>query len=230
MKTIGVIGAMAEEVELLKNKLENVRTESAAGLTIYLGTLADKQVVLCQSGMGKVAAAAATQLLCTKYHIDAMINSGIAGNMSAAIGVGDVVLSREVTYHDAEIGMIKKAYPFMESYMGDKRLLSAAKQACAESGVNCIEGKVATGDLFIGDKALKQKIKDFCSPDCVEMEGAAVAHISCKNDVPFIIIRAMSDNADETALEHLVVKQFDTTEYSDKAAQICEKTIRYVQL
>ena len=229
MKTIGVIGAMEEEVELLKNMLSDVTSEECAGLKFYIGNLADKKVVLCQSGMGKVAAAAATQVLCTKYQIDAMINSGIAGNMTAKIGVGDVVLSKEVTYHDAEIGMIKKAYPYMESYMGDERLLKAALIACQSENVKAIQGKIATGDLFVGEKQLKDKIKAFCNPDCVEMEGAAVAHISCKNNVPFLIIRAMSDNADEAAKQELVVKQFDTSEYSDKAAHICAKTIENMQ-
>ncbi|MEG0091528.1 MAG: 5'-methylthioadenosine/adenosylhomocysteine nucleosidase, partial [Oscillospiraceae bacterium] len=70
-------------------------------------------------------------------------------------------------------------------------------------------------------------IKAFCNPDCVEMEGAAIAHIACKNDIPFVIIRAMSDNADEKAFENLVTKQFDTSEYCDKAADICELCIKY---
>ena len=228
MNTIGVIGAMPEEVILLKNKLSDVTTEKVAGLEVYIGTLHGKKVVVCQSGMGKVNAGAATQLLITKYGIEAIINSGIAGNMSTKIGVGDVVLSKEVTYHDAQLSMIKQAYPYLESYNGDESLIKAAQKACDEVQVNALVGKVATGDLFICEKEIKAKIKEFCNPDCVEMEGAAIAHIACKNDIPFIIIRAMSDNTDEAALEHLVIKKFDISEYCDKAATICEKTIEYV--
>lgn len=227
MKKIGVIGAMPEEVSLLRDRLADLKEEKTAGLTVYYGTLYGKQVYLCQSGMGKVAAGAATQLLATKYGIEAIINSGIAGNMTSKIGVGDVVLSKEVTYHDAQIDMINQAYPFMDMYKGDDALLSAAGRACRDTDTKYIEGRIATGDLFIGDSALKKKIADFCSPDCVEMEGAAIAHISCKNDIPFLIIRAMSDNADEKATEEIVEAKFDVSAYCDKAADICELCIKY---
>lgn len=230
MTTIGVIGAMPEEVTLLRDKLANLETEKVAGLTVYTGHLYGKRVVLCQSGMGKVNAAAATQLLVTKYGINAIINSGIAGNMTSKVGIGDVVLSREVMYHDAQLDMIKQAYPFLESYKGDEKLIAAAQRACTECDVKAIAGKIATGDLFIGEAALKQKIADFCAPDCVEMEGAAIAHVASKNDIPFIIIRAMSDNADEAGHELLVVKKFDMSRYCDTAATICEKTIQYAEI
>ncbi len=227
MKTIGVIGAMPEEVTLLKSRMSGLTEEKVAGLTVYTGTLHGKTVVLCQSGMGKVAAGATTQLLVTKYGIDAIINSGIAGNMTSKVGVGDVVISKEVTYHDTEISMIAQAYPNMDSYFADEKMIAAAEKACDETNTHHIVGKIATGDRFIGETALKNAIADFCNPDCVEMEGAAIAHIACKNDIPFLIIRSMSDNADETAREELVEKHFDISEYCDKAADICELTIKY---
>lgn len=229
MNSIGVIGAMPEEVILLKNKLTDLATEKVAGLEVYSGKLHGKKVFLCQSGMGKVAAAAAAQVLITKFGIEAIINSGIAGNFSAEIGVGDVVISKEITYHDAQIDMVKQAYPFMESYKGDKNMLDAAKKACEETKTGYILGKIATGDQFICEAAAKTKIKELCNPDCVEMEGAAIAHVACKNDIPFVIIRAMSDNADEKAFEHLVTKKFDMSEYCDKAADICELCIKYCE-
>ncbi len=227
MKTIGVIGAMPEEITLLKGKMADVSTEKVAGLEIITGTLHGKNVVLTQSGMGKVAAGAATQLLVTKYGIEAIMFSGIAGNMTSKIGVGDVVLSREVVYHDAEIPMIAQHYPNMDSYFADENLIAAASRACEETDTTYIVGKIATGDKFIGETAQKNAIAAFCDPDCVEMEGAAIAHIACKNDIPFIIIRSMSDNADETAREELVEKHFDISEYCDKAADICELCIKY---
>lgn len=227
MKTIGVIGAMPEEITLLKSRMTDVAVEKVAGLEIFTGTLHGKKVVLTQSGMGKVAAAAATQLLITKYGIDAIMFSGIAGNMTSKIGVGDVVVSKEVTYHDAEISMIAQHYPNMNSYFADENMIAAASRACEETSTAYITGKIATGDRFIGETAQKNAIAAFCDPDCVEMEGAAIAHIACKNDIPFVIIRAMSDNADETAREELVEKHFDISEYCDKAADICELTIKY---
>ncbi len=228
MKTIGIIGAMPTEVSLLKSRLSDLESEKVAGLEIFKGSLHGKTVLVCQSGMGKVAAGAATQLLITKYGIDAIINSGIAGNMSSKIGVGDVVISKEVTYHDAEITMINQHYPNMDSYFAGEEMIAAAEKACRDTDIKYIVGKIATGDKFIGDSAVKRSIKDFCDPDCVEMEGAAIAHIACKNDIPFVIIRAMSDNADEKATEELVVKQFDTSAYCDKAADICELCVKYL--
>ena len=227
MKTIGVIGAMPTEVILLKNKLTDLQCDKVAGLEIFKGQLHGKTVVVCQSGMGKVAAGAATQLLVTKYSIDAIINSGIAGNLSPKIGVGDVVVSKEVTYHDAELSMVSQHYPHMNSYFADEKLIAAAEKACEETNTKHIVGKVATGDKFVGDSEVKNAIKAFCAPDCVEMEGAAIAHIACKNDIPFVIIRAMSDNADEKAMEELVVQNYDTSAYCDKSADICELCIKY---
>ena len=159
MTTIGVIGAMPEEVTLLKNKLSNLGEEKTAGLTVYTGTLGDKNVVLCQSGMGKVNAAAATQLLITKFGIDAIINSGIAGNMTSKIGVGDVVLSKEVMYHDAQLDMIKQAYPFLESYNGNEKLLTAAQKACAELNVTALTGRIATGAFLSAMQNSNRKLQ-----------------------------------------------------------------------
>ncbi len=227
MDKIGVIGAMPEEVVLLKNRLANVSSEKLAGLEIFKGQLHGKTVYVCQSGMGKVAAGAATQLLITKYGIEAIINSGIAGNMTSKISVGDVVISKEVIYHDAEISMISQHYPNMNSYFANENMINAAEKACAETKTNYIVGKIATGDKFIGETSIKMQIKEFCNPDCVEMESAAIAHIACKNDIPFLIIRSMSDDADEAGREKLVVKQFDISEYCDKAADICELCIKY---
>ncbi len=228
MKTIAVIGAMPTEVSLLKNRLSDVRQENIAGLNIFIGTLHSKTVLVCQSGMGKVAAGAAAQVLITKYGIDALINSGIAGNMSSEITVGDVVISKEVLYHDAQLDMISQHYPHLESYTAKDELIAAAKKACQDTDTKFLVGKIATGDKFIGDSKTKKEINDFCNPDCVEMEGAAIAHICSKNDIPFVIIRAMSDDADEKAHDELVVKQFDTQEYCDKAADICELCIKYI--
>ena len=227
MKTIGIIGAMPQEVALLKSRLSNLSEEKVAGLDIFKGDMHGKTVILCQCGMGKVARGAATQLMITKYGIEAIVFSGIAGNMTDKIGVGDVCLSKEVVYHDAEITMIDQHYPYHDSYKGDENLIKAAGRACEETNTKYIVGKIATGDKFVGDTRTKNAIKASCDPDCVEMEGAAIAHIACKNDIPFLIIRAMSDNADEQATETLVVKHFDAAEYCDKAADICELTVKY---
>ena len=217
---IGIMGAMPDEVDQLCAKLENVTVEPYGGVEYHKGTLAGKQVVVCCAGMGKAQAAAATQLLCTHFGATAIVFSGIAGNMTDKIGVGDVCLGGTLVYHDGEPRMFAETYPHQQEFYSDARLLAAAASACEAAGVKHIVGKIATGDRFVGDKATKEAIAAKCAPDCVEMEGAAVAHIAAKNNVPFVILRAMSDNADESAYETLVVKQFDVGEYCRTAAKI----------
>ena len=228
MKMIGILGAMPDEIAQLNAALSNKKETALGGNTFFEGDLAGKHVVLVCAGMGKVNAAAAAQLLITSFGVNALVFSGIAGNMTTKIGIGDVVISRAVMYHDAENRMIAEAYPHLEAFSPDSALIAAAEHACHDVGVNCIVGMIATGDTFVGDSATKQRIKDFCNPDCVEMEGAAVGHIAAKNDIPFVILRAMSDNSDEAAYETLVGKPFDIRDYCNTAARICEEIVREI--
>ena len=195
------MGAMPDEVDQLCARLENVTKENYAGVEYHCGTLQGKQVVVCCAGMGKANAASTVQVLCTKYGIDKLIFSGIAGNMTSKIGIGDVCVGETVVYHEA------------------------ALDACTACGVKAIAGKIATGDTFVGDAETKKAIEEKCHPDCVEMEGAAVSQIAGRNGVPCVILRAMSDNADESGYEVLVVKQFSITEYVKTATEIVANMI-----
>lgn len=226
--TIGILGAMPEEVKLLAQRLGGESTRRVGGVDFYEGELFGHRVALCCAGMGKVNAAAATQLLITVFGAQAVIFSGIAGNMSDKIGIGDVVVSDKVCYHDAELSMICQSYPNLTEYTADARLVRAAEAACAEAGVTHIVGKVATGDLFVGDSAMKNAIKAKCDPACVEMEGAAVAHVASKNDVPFVIVRAMSDNSDEDGAAVLKGRAFDISEYCRKASEITARILEKI--
>ena len=217
---IGIMGAMPDEVDQLCAKLENVTVELYGGVEYHRGTLAGKQVVVCCAGMGKANAAATTQVLITRYGAEKIIFSGIAGNMTSKIGIGDVVIGKTVLYHDAQLDMICQNPPYLKEYAGDPALIAAAEKACAEAGVKALTGKIATGDLFVGDSETKAAIEAKCAPDCVEMEGAAVSQIAAKNDVPCVILRAMSDNADEDGHEVLVVKKFSIAEYAGDPALI----------
>ena len=199
---LGIMGAMPDEVDQLCAKLENVTVEPYGGVEYHKGTLAGKQVVVCCAGMGKANAAATTQVLITKFGAEKIIFSGIAGNMTS------------------KIGMICQNPPFLKEYSGDPALIAAAEAACAEAGVKALVGKIATGDLFVGDSETKAAIEAKCAPDCVEMEGAAVSQIAAKNGVPCVILRAMSDNADEDGHEVLVVKKFSISEYVATATKI----------
>ena len=200
---LGIMGAMPDEVDQLCAKLENVTVEPYGGVEYHKGTLAGKQVVVCCAGMGKANAAATTQVLITKFGAEKIIFSGIAGNMTSKIGIGDVVIGKTVLYHDAQLDMICQNPPFLKEYTGDPELIAAAEAACKAAGVKALTGKIATG-----------------APDCVEMEGAAVSQIAAKNGVPCVILRAMSDNADEDGHEVLVVKKFSIAEYVATATKI----------
>ena len=148
---LGIMGAMPDEVDQLCAKLENVTVEPYGGVEYHKGTLAGKQVVVCCAGMGKANAAATTQVLITKFGAEKIIFSGIAGNMTSKIGIGDVVIGKTVLYHDAQLDMICQNPPFLKEYTGDPELIAAAEAACAEAGVKALVGKIATGDMFVGD-------------------------------------------------------------------------------
>ena len=196
---IGIMGAMPDEVDQLCAKLEQVTKETYAGVEYHQGMLNGRQVVVCFSG--------------------------IAGNMTSKIGIGDVCVGETVVYHDAQNDMIAQSAPFTAEYHGDPALVKAALDACNACGVKAIAGKIATGDLFVGDAATKKAIEDKCQPDCVEMEGAAVSQVAARNGVPCVILRAMSDNADESGYEVLVVKKFSIGEYIKTATAIVANMI-----
>lgn len=221
-----IMGAMPDEVDQLAALLENRRTETYAGVEYVQGELEGKPVVLCCAGMGKANAASTVQVLASRYGADRLIFSGIAGNMSSEIGVGDVVIGKEVVYHDAEPDMICQSAPFLKEFAGDPALIAAAEEACRALGVTSLTGKIATGDQFVGDSATKAAIAAKCAPDCVEMEGAAVSQIAARNGIPCVVLRAMSDNADESGREKLVVKKFSIAEYVATATAIVHEMMK----
>ncbi len=217
---IGIMGAMPEEVDQLCARLSDVRVEDYGGVRYHCGSLAGRQVTVCCAGMGKANAAATTQVLISRYGAEKIVFSGVAGNMTSKIGIGDVVIGGTVLYHDADMDMLDQNPPYLDEYPGDPALIAAAEAACAEAGVKAIVGRIATGDRFVGDTGTKRRIEAACHPDCVEMEGAAVSQIAAKNGVPCVILRAMSDNADEDGYEVLVVRDFSIKEYVATATRI----------
>ena len=224
----GIMGAMPEEVDQLCAKLQDVTCETYAGVDYHRGTLHGKPVVVCCAGMGKANAASTVQVLCTRYGIERLIFSGVAGNMTSKIGIGDVCVGETVVYHDADMDMLCQSAPFTTEYHGDPALVRAALDACAACGVKAIAGKIATGDRFVGDAATKQAIAQACAPDCVEMEGAAVSQIAARNGVPCVVLRAMSDNADEAGYEVLVVRDFSIAEYVKTATAIVAYMVEHL--
>jgi adenosylhomocysteine nucleosidase len=219
MNKIGILGALPDEVELICKNLDNKKSEDYAGVTYYFGEKNGLKLVVCCAGMGKVNAASTTQVLITKYGVEAVLFSGIAGNMNKQIGIGDVVIANEVIYHDAELRMIKQSAPFTESFFASATLVNAAKKACEQNKVKYVVGRIATGDQFIGDVSIKNIIREKYNPDCVEMEGAATGHVCARNNIPFMVVRAMSDDCEES-VETLGAEEFDISDYANKAAAV----------
>lgn len=219
MQIIGIMGAIPEEVDIITAALEDSQMQTYAGVQYHIGKKHGKTVIACCAGMCKVNAAGTTQVLITKFGADAIIFSGIAGNMSSEIGIGDVVISGEVVYHDADLRMIAQSAPGTRSYTANPLLIDAVKKACEACKVHYLVGRIATGDQFVGDTETKNRIKAQCNPACVEMEGAAVGHVAQRNGVPFVVIRAMSDNCEES-VESLGAEEFDVSEYVKTSSAI----------
>ena len=204
-KKVGIIGAMSVELKLLKSKLEeNPAVTKAGGMTFTEGKINGISVVLVQSGVGKVNAALCAQRLILKFGCTHIINTGIAGAMAYGLKVLDFVASTDAVYHDMDatgFGYKKTEIPQMKcsDFPADGKMLEAARSAFKEFPAEhkLVFGRIATGDQFISDKEKKSAIQETCSPACVEMEGAAVAHACWINEIPFVIIRCMSDMADD---------------------------------
>ena len=207
MKKLGIIGAMAVEVETLKGKMVNLTVSQKAGMEFYEGTLCELPVVVVVCGVGKVNAALCVQVLCDLYGVTHIVNTGVAGSLCADLDIGDLVVSREAVYHDFDCHILNDAYVVgqvpgrpVRAFPADKELMAFAFQAAEEvtPGHTTI-GTVASGDQFICDKGVKQTIVENTGAVCTEMEGAAIAHAAWRNGVPYVVIRAISDKADDSA-------------------------------
>ncbi len=204
---LGIIGAMSEEVANLKDCMENVSISTAAGMDFYQGTLAGKDVVIVRSGIGKVNAAVCSQILADRYHVTGIINTGIAGSLRNEINIGDIVLSKDTLQHDMDatgFGYSVGQIPQMDNsiFQGDSRMIETARECCTrvipEIGVHV--GRIVSGDQFVSDRAKKAWLTETFAGYCTEMEGAAIAQVAYLNKIPFLIIRAISDKADDSAI------------------------------
>ena len=215
MKPIGIIGAMGLEVEELRDALEDRAETVLAGRSFYSGRLGGTGVVVVCSGIGKANAAITTQLLIDHFAVRAVINTGIAGGALPDIRVRDVVVSDTVVYHDMDPRILAIGYPHLQEFTADEELSQKALRAC-EGRVRALRGRIATGDQFIADSAVKADIVARTAPACVEMEGGAIAHTAASNGVPFVVIRSISDNADDEA--EMSYETFERIAASDAAA------------
>lgn len=207
MNRIGIIGAMDEEVCVLKEKMELEENVNFAGMEFYKGKLLDREVVIVRSGIGKVNAAICTQILISNFQIDAVINTGVAGAVHEDLEVGDLVISEDVIEHDFDVtgfgGYKLGQIPRMEEYIfkADGKLIEAALKAVEHKtlGHKALVGRVLSGDVFVASPDKKDFLWTEFKGYCTEMEGAAIGHTCYVNHIPFVVIRAMSDKADGTA-------------------------------
>ena len=206
MKKIGIIGAMEVEIASLKSAMKVSRMLKKAQMEFLEGELEGCQAVVVRSGIGKVNAAVCTQILVDEFGVDGVINTGIAGSLKAEINIGDIVLSTDVLHHDMDatgfgypLGQIPQMDAF--SFQADEQMRKLAKEVCEEVNpeIRVFEGRVVSGDQFISSREVKDKIKENFDGCCTEMEGAAIAQTAYLNQIPFVIIRAISDKADDSA-------------------------------
>lgn len=226
LKKIGIIGAMDVEVDTLLAELKPNAGETAVKSTVlgertYVeGVLDGVSVVVVRCGVGKVNAGMVAQALVLKFGVTNIINTGIAGAMASGLKIQDFVVSTSAVYHDFDVtgfGYPVCKVPGMDfvDFPMDEKMIQAAEKAYAEMDHgehSLVKGKIASGDQFISDKAKKNYIKEICNPACVEMEGAAIAHACYLYKTPCVVIRCMSDMADDTVEK--------TYEFNEKSAAI----------
>ncbi len=226
MKRIGIIGAMEIEVQRLKKEIQVNRVVEKASMEFNQGTYQGKEIVVVRSGIGKVNAAMCAQILVDEFQVELIINTGIAGGIADGIEIGDIVISEDALQHDMdatgfgyEVGVI----PQMETsvFAADPKIVQLADQVCKKENpdINTYIGRIVSGDQFISSREKKEWLGDTFKGYCAEMEGAAIAQAAYLNHVKFVIIRAISDKADNTACE-------DYPQFEQKAAEHAVKLVK----
>lgn len=225
---IGIIGAMEVEVTTLRDAMVDKRTTTFAGMDFNEGKLGSRQVVVVRSGVGKVNAALCVQILVDRFGVDAVINTGVAGSLDNSIEIGDIVVSTDALQHDVDatvFGYAPGEIPQLgiTAFSAHTALRSACVEACREvdPDIQVHEGRVVSGDQFVSDGRTKARLAREFKGSCCEMEGAAIAQACWLNDVPFVVIRAISDKADGS--EKVLYPVFEK-----KAAMHCARLVRRV--
>lgn len=223
---IGIIGAMEEEVAVLKQAMETRETVSYASMDFCKGKLCGKDVVIVRSGIGKVNAGICAQILVDKFNVGMLINTGIAGSLDAAIDIGDMVISTDLVEHDMDasifgdpVGQVPRMDTF--AFPADKSLVEKAVAANKEANpdIKTFTGRIVSGDQFVSSSEVKDRLVRLFAAKCTEMEGAAIAHAAYLNKVSCVIIRAISDKADNSA----------TMDYPTFEKKAIEHSVRLIQ-
>ena len=225
---IGIIGAMDVEVETLKNAADVSKKIIKAEMEFCEGKLGNVDVVIVKCGMGKVNAGICVQMLSDIFNVTHIINTGVAGSLNNALNIGDIVVAVDAVQHDYDVTPInfKKGeipYTGLVAFNTDEELREKAVNAVKKIAPNIqvIEGRICTGDQFISTKEQKNKITLSFGGDCCEMESGAIAQACYLNKIPFAIIRAIADKADQT-------QTVDFKEFEAETAKLCASVIEYM--
>lgn len=225
MTKLGIIGAMQEEIETLLGCMTEKNETKKAGSIFYDGVLEGLPVTVVECGIGKVNAALCTQILCDLFGVTHLVNTGIAGSLCAQLDIGDLVVSQDAMYHDMDVtafgypmGQVPQtkvvAFPADDTLIG----LAFAAAETVNPGHTKI-GRVASGDQFVSSKEAKERIVEITHALCTEMEGTAIAQTAYRNQLPFVILRAISDKADASA-------EMDYPTFESIAAHRCAAVTR----
>ena len=197
MKTISVIGAMPSELADIRRMLGDAEIKRISGFDFYINEYKGNKIVNACCGIAKVNAALCTQVMIDNFSPDYIINAGVAGGMNSAVKVCDIVISTEVLPHDLDAHFLADYPPYCAVFKADDTLMNTAEKVCGEFSVNSFRGRIVSGEQFISDSAVKAAIQEKFNPYAVDMESAAVGHACHLNDMPFVSVRCISDNADD---------------------------------
>ncbi len=224
----GIIGAMDEEVATLKEALTEETVQTVAGMEFHEGKLDGIDVVVVKCSVGKVNAAACAQILISVFDVDRIINTGVAGSLDASIDIGDIVVSTDAVQHDMDataLGFARGEIPYSDVFVfpADEEMRKSAVEAvkAVAPDIHAFEGRVCSGDQFIASHEQKDAIISAFGGLCCEMEGAAIAQVCCLNETPYVIIRAISDKADDS-------EEMSYIEFERAAAERCAAITRYM--
>ena len=225
MKNYGIIAAMPEEMQEIQKLMKEILTIEIYGLNFIKGKINNKQVVLVEAGVGKVNAARTTQILIDKFEVDAVINVGSAGASNDELNIGDIVIGKKLVQHDFDItafghpkGYISNAGQYFNSIKQLIEQMENAIQNLEDSDFKILVVTIASGDIFCTETKMKEKIRNKFEADAIEMEGAAIAQVCQLDNVPFIVIRGISDSPNGN-------NEITFEKYLKKASQRCANII-----
>lgn len=197
MKTIAIIGAMPSELADIRLMLGEAEIKRFSGFDFYINIYKGNKIINACCGIAKVNAALCTQVMIDNFSPDYIINAGVAGGMNSAVKVCDIVISTEVLPHDLDPHFLADYPPYCAIFKADDKLIDTAEKVCGEFSVNSFRGRIVSGEAFISDNTVKAEIQERLNPYAVDMESSAVGHACYLNEMPFISIRCISDNADD---------------------------------